>query len=514
MGTKYCKPVRQTPELLEVLHGFPMVEVRTKYNVMMKLHNKKGYYFFTSHELKDLFNLTDEQMYFVVSTFTANQDVIRVGSIDFWCALALAASGNSNDKISFGFKLVDTNNDDFVSYNELIVLFICATRGVARLKGLTFVPENLIDRIVMRAFQVYQKDLNEHGEIALKDLIEYLLTNENCRAYLAGLGAKLPPVDSAAMVLKRAHILRELAQLRFQMDDIVTDLEDAKDNYDVSKERGGDVELLRIGDGVLKAVPGPSGPSPQEVTAPANFSKQQDNQRDSQKFGNKEESSIISKQPVNSQFQSSVSSPALLNTIPEDDQFEAIKESLGKDHPVNKYFGYDDSWLGEIYNKPRPYLDKTAKQREKLLGNTKTSESHEEHISIYGKSFEDMLLKEWRKLPQEADMMVELDEYTLMALFQQLNVNITFYFARKCLQSLPKSQLKRYNFYDVLNWFRKNYIENELDRDSKKNHTSYTNSWFEYVRQCKDGFESLNRAYSDLNHFILRQRKIITGKVV
>ena len=508
MGTKYCKPVRSTPEQLEILQCLPMLEVRTKYNFMTKAHNKKGYYFFSNQELKHVFNLTDEQVYFIVSTYTSNQDVIRVGSIDFWCSLALAASGSSNDKISFGFKLIDTNNDDFVSYNELIVLFICATRGVARLKGLTYVPEHLIDQIVIRAFQVYQKDLNERGEISMKDLIEYLLTNENCRAYLAGLGAKLPPVDSAAMVLKRAHILRELAQLRFQMDDIVCELEDAKDNYDVSKERGGDIDLLRMGE-MKPPDPEPSMQnSAQMSTASTAIVKDElelkgNNQIPKAHVLSESENPAINdrKLPI------SLSSSSFLHTIAEDDEFEVIKELLGKDHPVNKYFGYDDSWLGEIYNKPRPYLDKKARFKSPEAN----KEDRDAHVNIYGKSFEELLLKEWRKIPQDADLMVRLDEFTLMALFQQLNVNITFYLARKCLQALPKSQLQKYNFHDVLQWIRKNYIEHELERDPKKNHSRFTNAWFEYIRKFKDSFEQLNQSYSDFSRFISRQRKIVTG---
>jgi Ca2+-binding EF-hand superfamily protein len=505
MGTKYCKPVRDPPVALEPLQSMTMLEVRTKANLMTRTFQKKGYYFFSNNELKNVFLFTDEQLYFVLSSFSSSDHINRVSSLDFWCALALSASGSSDEKISFGFKMIDTNNDDFISHNELLLLFICATRGVARLKGLEPIPETTIDKLVLRGFESYRKDLNDHGELSLKSLCEYLLTSDTCRAYLAGLGAKLPPVDTGAMVQKRANILRELASLRYQMDDILCDIEEGNDSLDLKKERGGDIELLRL----AELNPLTRADSQANIQA-QNQVQTEPNQRTPLELTNKVESDLSGPTSDVDATSPNHDLEVLLNDLStsENDRFEQIKFALGKSHPVNKYFGYDDSWIGEIYNKPTPHLDNNSK---KIQPDATATEGH---LNLYGQAFEDALLKEWKKIPQEADLMVDFDEFTMKAMLQQLNINVTFYFARKCIQSLPRNQLNQFSFFDFLSWFRIHFVENPLELNPGRNHSKFTQSWFNAVRRVQDKAIKIRSVWKDTWKTIVRQRKITSGKQV
>lgn len=71
----------------------------------------------------------------------------------------------------------------------------------------------------------------------------------------------------------------------------------------------------------------------------------------------------------------------------------------------------------------------------------------------YGESFRSSLLEVWQKLPQDQDLMVQLDVYTIIALFDNVTVVLTYSDAVHCLQHLPISCIDRYHFEDVLKWF-------------------------------------------------------------
>lgn len=193
MGPKYSKAVRNTPAKLDKLKSMTILEVRTKSLMMSKLFGKKGLYFFESGELEDILDLTGDEVYLCLNLFAKNAGMQRVSSLDFWCALALAASGANDDKISFCCKIMDTNGDDRLSYNEVVVLLLCATRGVACLKGLEFIPEETVDKVAMEAFSTNQKSLRENGDILVSTLANFILSQELCRSYLVALGAKIPP---------------------------------------------------------------------------------------------------------------------------------------------------------------------------------------------------------------------------------------------------------------------------------------------------------------------------------
>ena len=74
---------------------------------------------------------------------------IRIGSLDFWGGLALLATDGIDEKVNFCFRLMIAIEDystgiidenPYLSFNDIIVLMICVTRGVAKLKGFINIP--------------------------------------------------------------------------------------------------------------------------------------------------------------------------------------------------------------------------------------------------------------------------------------------------------------------------------------------------------------------------------------
>lgn len=461
MGLKYCRPIRIPSSELNPLQVFNQTEVRTKHGIFVKTYNKKGLYFITHEELKEFFGFSNIQIFHCMDVFSVHRDVRRVNSLDFWCAIALAASGSSEEKISFCFKLIDGNNDNHISYHELIVLLLCATRGIANLKGLTLVPEDVIDFHAIKMFTQYQKTLNSGGDIALPDITEYLLTNDQCRTYLVALGAKIPPIDAAAIVLKRANILRELALVRFQAEEVLNEIAERQESGELFEHREGDMELLR-----LDRQDFPALPIALTTTIPTLQMKIQQREEGDELKG------------------------------------KEMRTGLDRRHPVNQFFQFDDSWMAEIYQNTRFQQQQQQLQQRKLLQiaptdksrlNTRGSEStislsasraitpatttdphintlttmnatQQQHPSllvqnIYGRGFENALLKEWKKIPQLVDKMIHLDAFTLMAIFEEVNVKLTYTQAKDCLASVRKSQLLQVYFDDVLHWFRLHYAD-------------------------------------------------------
>jgi Ca2+-binding EF-hand superfamily protein len=179
----------------------------------------------------------------------------HIAAYDLWCALALASTAQTSDKINFIFYLIDLNHDKFISSLDLALILRCSTRGFANLKGLLHVPLKTIHLLANEAFQRNGVILNESGEINLRDLRPYFMIDDKSRTYLSNLGTLIVIEDSSKLIEQRADLLKELAEVE-------TELHEAESKYYAKRsdrlayetERGGDAHLVRLTEKLLSGV--------------------------------------------------------------------------------------------------------------------------------------------------------------------------------------------------------------------------------------------------------------------
>ena len=145
MGAKYSKIVNQIyPDVK--LTGFTIVEIRSKMIGLSKNFSKSGVYFLSMDDVKYCFgnHMTEVAMYRLFKQFSVNKGLLKIGSLDFWGALILTAADNVAEKANFCLKLMDLDCDGLLSYNDILVLMLCVSRGVGFLKGFIRMPSYMV----------------------------------------------------------------------------------------------------------------------------------------------------------------------------------------------------------------------------------------------------------------------------------------------------------------------------------------------------------------------------------
>ena len=95
---------------------------------------------------------------------------------------------------------------------------------------------------------------NKDG-ISLRDFREFISTDENCRLYLSAIGSKLAAIDTAAIVTKRADLLKKKADLEAQISQVMVEIDEINNEEEIFKiERGGDADLAKVS----SIIPAPS----------------------------------------------------------------------------------------------------------------------------------------------------------------------------------------------------------------------------------------------------------------
>lgn len=175
-----------------------------------------------------------------------------MAAYDLWCALALASTAQTSDKINFLFYLIDLNHDNYISSLDLTLILRCATRGFANLKGIIHVPIKTINVLVKEAFQRVGVILNEAGEISLRDLRPYFLIDDKPRTYLSNLGTLIVVEDSSKLIEQRAELLKELAEVELELNKVEARYHAKKSDREAYEtERGGDSSLVRLTEKLL-----------------------------------------------------------------------------------------------------------------------------------------------------------------------------------------------------------------------------------------------------------------------
>lgn len=129
----------------------------------------------------------------------------------------MLSTATVDEKIMSCCKLLDLNDSGFISYNNLLILFICSTRGVAKMKGFNLIPLDRLEKTLIEIFANNSKTLNENGDIAIQDLRDYMKSNDIIRTYLNSLGSRVEAVDPSALAGKRSNLLKDLATLQTEI---------------------------------------------------------------------------------------------------------------------------------------------------------------------------------------------------------------------------------------------------------------------------------------------------------
>jgi len=434
MGGKYSKVVNPYFPALKVLEGMTIAAIKGKMTAIAQSANKSGVYFLNKADIAwSVERLNELHLYQIMSLFDVSQNG-NVSSLDFWGALVLLSADDNDSKVNQCFQLMDLNRDDFLSYNDLVIAMVCVTRGVAKIRGYMLMPFDYIDKMVVEIFRVCRKTLNEHGEISLLDFRAVLLSDDLVGQYLSNLGVPVVEVDAAALVSKRSNLMKEAMMIRSKISETLCALEEHNEqNEQMGEERGGDVDLLRLTDEEiaasqqriaeaietelrLKRIEKGLDPDPVLTLPPARNKEQHSGSHQlvalpsqGNKMASKLASSVMAARPP--------AGPALVTLEP--------------DHPARKYLRGDNS----VFADADMTTDKKAA------------------TGRFGEGFRTGLLEVWRKLPQDDDLMAELDAHTVIALFDNVTVTLAYSDAVHCLQHLPQSSINRYHFNDVLRWF-------------------------------------------------------------
>ena len=205
--------------------------------------------FATRDEVQWLFKLSSMQC-FELFKFMDKEHMFRISLFDLWGSLILMAQDISvEEKIENIFELVDYSGNGWIPLSDLKLIMMCATRGLSRIKNIHVFTG--IDKFIKIMLQF--SNLNEKGEITLRDIRAYMLMDENCRAYFAALGAAAVIVDTGMLVKQRREVMQNLAELEKSIKELALHekiSEEDKEAYD--KERGGDSANLKVSKALMR----------------------------------------------------------------------------------------------------------------------------------------------------------------------------------------------------------------------------------------------------------------------
>eukprot|EP01038_Epipyxis_sp_PR26KG_P010543 gene10543-14165_t len=147
--------------------------------------------------------------------------------------------------------------------------------------------------------------------------------------------------------------------------------------------------------------------------------------------------------------------------------------------------------------------------------------------NIYSDSFKISLLKVWKTYPQnDHDLMVQLDEFILINIFDTVGITIQYSDATRCLKNCPKSQINRYHFDDILLWYQNQNIpeinaRNKLNSRLNKvtpliNDLNLNNNvgligveWKKFSSFCYDFLHNSRQVYNQCLNYIESERSVL-----
>jgi Ca2+-binding EF-hand superfamily protein len=438
MGGKYSKVVNKFYPALKVLEGLTIAEIKNKVSSVSTVLNKTGIYFLRKSDIAWAFDqLTEIQLYEILLLFDYSQNG-NVPSLDFWGALTLLSADSNEAKINYCFKLMDVNNKDYMNCNDLSIAILCACRGVSKIRGYQLMPNDFVEKMAIDAFRVCKKSLNENGNISINDVRMVLLSDELVRQYLAVLGVPLVEVDAAAMVTKRSNLLKEALSLQARIAESLSALEECEEllleQRKNAGDEGGDAKLVRFTrvevDNTVQALQLEMQAQQRRLLLESGGG----NNLAIMTSSNGSDGSVAVGGPLSSLSLLSPDGRSRANGSKDTKLVGVIPPrpvELDENHPARRYLKPDNSLFAD--------MDMTSDRKSDR--------------SIYGEGFKLALLEIWSKLPQFQDNMVQLDVYTIIALFNNVGLSLSYQQALQCLQYMPKNAINRCHFNDLLKWF-------------------------------------------------------------
>jgi len=148
--------------------------------------------------------------------------------------------------------------------------------------------------------------------------------------------------------------------------------------------------------------------------------------------------------------------------------------------------------------------------------------------NIFSETFKKSLFEIWLKLPQSDDHMVDLDAFTVIALFENIGVILSYKIALHCLHHIKGNinSINRYHFDDVLKWYQLygvDMIDDDDDDDdydsssSNNNNCSSSNSnskkkgndWISYKRYLISIYALINGIYQQAIDYLHYQYSVL-----
>lgn len=147
---------------------------------------------------------------------------------------------------------MDRNRDKCLNEVDLHVIMRCASRGFSKLKNTKAPPDSTIRKVLSEALKVRRIRSPDNGEIMLKGLRSFMISNDLPRTYFSNLGNLSVTHDADRLVSQRDSLLRELSVLESEIDILqADDTLAALDAAGYSAERGGDSRFIRLTERVV-----------------------------------------------------------------------------------------------------------------------------------------------------------------------------------------------------------------------------------------------------------------------
>jgi hypothetical protein len=358
----------------------------SRYNDLFISQSEVQYMFgFTPRQCHEFFQLLD------------HEQLRRIPVYDLWGCLTLACTNSANEKVEFLFEILDANKDGYVSKCDLENMFVCATRGFARLKGISPpLVANLKD-LTNKALHSKSTILNENGEIAAIDLKVFMMSSDTCRKYFSNLGSNVEMKDENKLLQQREEMLHELLEVEYQMKELMLSESIREEDLAMyTKERGGDEQLVRISESQL----------------------------------------------------------ARLGTLEDktNEDFDNIRQALTAKIDLKAQA------LEDQYNRRAHRDNSSAVEAVRLKDavafsagrHCKPAPNNDHASNVSDQAF----IFRWNKLAQDADGLTSLDIDIIEDLFEASGVLMTDADAQLCLNSIKPNQLGRYAIEDVMSWHR------------------------------------------------------------
>lgn len=251
MGSKFCKILQPPSSKLDVLYDFSLWELEAKIEQL-----GKGCYFLRPKHLKEFFSFTDVELAQILIVFcqdlneeeeknlekkksnksssitnliekelkinsssssVTNNKVVNknenkiispdensmeyssllINSIEFFSTLCLVSKKIKNsleERLLFCLKLIDVNNDGYLTYHELFLVILLATRGIKKIKNFSlFISKNTIENYVNLLFNTKNSEkiketavskVKEVDLISIDDIVRFFLANNISKTYL------------------------------------------------------------------------------------------------------------------------------------------------------------------------------------------------------------------------------------------------------------------------------------------------------------------------------------------